>query len=966
MKSSVLILLLMLICGLVYCQSAREMYDFQYIVELNESKEDSVLVGEIARFRNLYPKSELGSYITFIEAGVALRSGDPSRSKRLLTRLLDSKENLKIKADVMLAYISASFVIGDYQDSETMIQKLISEAAEPFIIAEAYFVRGQIQQIKEQYYSAELSYRSALVMNPAHSSAKYELFNTLLKLQKTDEARAQISTIDPQLLMNRYAHLWLDYLLDNDLRMEFDNFVSRLTQSQIEMTEEVLLTVVKKLVVDESFSEVLKMTVEFSHDNHYAQYYKGIALAASGNIASADSIFVGLVREADIQVSIFSYFERLKLLYQRDKSRAISQLKAYIEDEENSQFKGNQYYLLAQFCYNAGDTINALKYFVRAQQYDLPAKYFDQSNYLVAYIWFHEGRMDHALQYFNRYLNLFSEGRFRDLAWFYIGYINFQKKEYTMAQRSFLRLIQEFKESSALNEAKFYLAEIDFNQANYKKALAGYLSILDQSPSRSRVVYRIAQAYFYEKQYQDAYGYIIQIPENEYDYETTILKASISFNLRQFDDALRLYQKSEKLGRDQTQKAEAQSYQALVYYQMKRFKEASDLYLKLSGETATPDTYLYLSAKSAFLGRDYRGALDRYNDFIDNYPESKHFLAVLNDLANAYYNLGDFDNAIESWLVIVDRFATKVPLSEQDIKFLTEVLAGLELGLSNEPSGRYLDDILLSIDSIRSDFLKFEIQFILLKLFADRSLWQDLYTQAQEIRKLYPQKQVLDVEYLMADALINLNERSLADSILSKLADTYQSPKVLQRWAELDIINTDFISAITKLTKALSLEPNPLIWTKILELSIEHDPSNFEEKWSLGEGFVSKPAEAEYYYLIHLFQSQRYEEADVVAHHILELHSDPMYHGYAFLTIAKILFMKDEYTEALRILRQLRVLFPEFKDIMSKSYYYNIMILLESGSIGEAKSMFTSEGHFLDQTQRHDIEELLINVPIQR
>ena len=943
-------------------QSVRELYDYQFIAKLYERQDDVMAQRELSRFRNLYPKSEFDQEISYIEASILLRNGDAQGARNIFVNLISQTINPSIKEDVYLGAIISEYQCANYTQAEYLIQRLISEVQNPTIGALAYYYRAQMQYESAKYYSAELSFRSALQYDQYLEPARLGLLKTLLKLERREDALLILDFTRDSITYPTYVLHWLEFLLDFRDYPKFEEYVDLHARHLLESNPEVRLLVIRKHMVLKEFESARLLLSEMEESNPVVAYYKALLLVEEGDLASAENSFMALISGEDEELAILSYLERIKLVFKRNPKAAIAQLLAFINEGEDSIHKAKNLFTLGLLHYHDNNLKDALRYLNLAQKQDLPIDYLDQCTYLIPNIWLREENYDPALQGFNRYLNLFPLGKFRDQAWFYMGHIYFVRKDYQNAKATFERLLKEFPTSVSHKEAKFYLAEIEFNRANYNSSLDIYLHLLKDDEKSIRLLYRVGQALFYEQNYDSALTYINRIASRDMDYEITILKAGILFNLKKFEESYRLYLKAEKMSNEQVRKTEAQSYQALVLYQLKRFKEASALYNKLSKEPGSPDTYLYLSAKSAFLAKDYHQAIQLYDRFIDQYPESKHYLNVLNELANVYYNLSNYVQAVDAWINVIRRFAVKLPLEESDIKLLTDVFAALELGLRMTPEISQVEEIVQLLDSIRSDFMRFELQFIILKLYADRSLWKELYAQAEEIRKQYPQNQRQEVEYLMADALINLNEYSQADSILGGLVDSEKSFRVLKRWGELHMATEEFDVAYAKFREAYELNPDLNVWVNLLSLVFEHGFADFWEVWNLNQNKDElPPIHADFLRMNYLYQNGDYANADTLANELLERSADPSYHAKAFLMHTKVLYQTAQYDEFFRSVRQLKTIFPDYPDLHNEATFYMIKAYLASGMKDEARLILSSQSALFTPAQLEELERLCLD-----
>ena len=134
------------------------------------------------------------------------------------------------------------------------------------------------------------------------------------------------------------------------------------------------------------------------------------------------------------------------------------------------------------------------------------------------------------------------------------------------------------------------MAEIDFYLANYNLALQSYQILLSRNPENSASRLRVAQIYYYLEDYQNTAANLAELQPS---YEVCILKGSMFLAQKEYSSALDQFLLAESFAVERLRKAEAQSYRAMTLYHLKRYKEASALYLQLSSEKESPDTYMF-------------------------------------------------------------------------------------------------------------------------------------------------------------------------------------------------------------------------------------------------------------------------------------------------------------------------------------------------------------------------------------
>ena len=1002
-------------------------YDFDYIAMLYERGEDEAALKEILRFEQKYPSSDYDLYINFMMADINLRKGNYSQSEKRYDQILNSpmfgKDDFEypilLKARILFDNAQAKFMLGKLSEAEILIQRLQSEYDNPALSASAWFLRGKIQYQKELYYSAEQSFRMSLMLSesggseilPSVEETNFHLFKTMLALGKDTLAFEQMQNIDPKTSYYlEYLLTWLAFLVDNSRLDEFETtFNDNLpkiqeTNPNSEYLNEIRLLATKAQILKVDYAKAETILKSIAKPNDYSRYYKAILLKEKMAFAEADSILSLLSDSSLPEIALLSYLERLKILYVSNPESAISQLQGFVSRESSSAidsqpdagksriYLGEQYFLLGIFYYQSKKYDQAINFLSKAKTTMLDYNKLDQINYLLADIWFKLEANEPAMTQFNRYLNLHPYGLYRDQVWYSLGVIYFNMKNYKEARSHFQRLTEEHPKSAVIMQARFYIAEIDFNLANYNSALSQYQILLESEDTsvtekssyenKTRILYRMSQINYYTQDYVKAHSFLDSISTSELDFEASILRGAIFFNEKKYTDALQSYQKAQTYAREDIQTREAQSYQALTLYQLRRFKEASDLYFALSGSKGSEETFLYLSAKSAFHANDYHQALKIYDQFLDQYPNSTYFVRVLNDIANIYFNLGNYDSATQTWINTIRRFTNSAPLKPDEITFVTELLTGLELGFRQGASLSLAEELIGMIDSFKSDFLRFELRFLVVKVFADRSLWQSLIQEAEVLRTKHPASQRLEIELLMAESLVNLNEYAAADTTYQSIYKYDTSPLVLKSWAELDLTTGKTNAALEKLLRVFSTNPEQDVWLKILSILSELTTADRAQSsvplaqsqhpdfqsiytqglniWFQGDAnHPDIPVEAMFLKMKHHLNNEDYQTAELVADALMEKSQNALFHANAFLTKGIVQYSRSDLEEAMRSFNMLRLLFPDYTEVLSEATYYHILCLWKSGSEKEAIMMMLNNVNTLSGNRIRDLEILM-------
>ena len=949
-----LILILLMSASLLAGQSQREQRDYDYIYDLYNRQNDSEALLEIGQFITRYPQSTLFTSIRFMQAEILYYQGQFDASSRIYEELRYLDMEPEIKAELLYHYGISNYYLRDYNKALELFQVVSSEYDFDTYKVDSAIWMARIFSEGGQYYSAERNFTLALAAYTENVELKLELYSVYLSLNKTQEAEAILSGIDqssPKFPL--FLETLLSYYLNNELYQEFDAALRTYNVDPEQSRDQLRILIVRRLLLENWFSEAGHYLDNIAEPTDQSRYYDAILLKAQNNTTEADSIFGLLVRSTDSDIALLSYLERLKILFATSPQQAIVQLQAFLETNQGSEYLGELNYLLGYFYYQKSDYLPAIRHFSRSRNYEMNRYQADRIDAMTAECWFRLQRLEQAEERFNRYLNLYPQGLYRDRAWFNLGVVAFQKLDYNQSRIYFRNLATRHPNSALMQEARYYLAELDFYQANYNLAIQAYRSLLSQHPSDEGLMLRIAQSHFYNQNFSEALALADSISTPSYDLH--LLKANCHFSLRSYALSLENFQAAYHLTEEPLKKKEAQSYVALTLYQMGRFTEASALYLQLSGEEANPDTYLFLAAKSAMQSGSERQAKELYERFLNLYPNSTHIQDAMADLATMDYNAGRFTESFTGWLNLLRRYNTKTGFTISERQTLRTTFTGIELCLNRSGSNDMAEALVEEIDRYNSDYIKFELQYILVKNYASRSLWQELLREAESIRQAADSSQKSQIELLMAESLINLNQYSAADSLLAGVFSATGSNDALLKRAEINLLEGNTQEALDLYLSSYQSTRNADAWVKVLECAELMEYQNYPDYLALGREYLLSQTQAVLIHLRYLLASTAYDELKSFADQVLDGEYSNYIHARAYLSIAEADYALADYQNSIRTQNRIKFLFPDIVDVQARVAYLNVYSLLRSGAVTEAQmSFWENRQSFTDE----QIEEL--------
>lgn len=935
-----------------------ENYAYRYITELYKRGESESLVNEINAFLARYPQSYYQNHLRALRADLAQEEGLHEEALKAYDDLLPEDLELPLRHRIYLHRAVSLLALERNSEALQQIQILESETKDTFLLSRANLYRARLYKSFKQYYSAMISYQNSLKEQP-DPEVEYEYMEVLIQLGKEDEAKAFLLQINDQSHIFIKSHvMWLKHLLDSNRLDEFDQHLESIPQ--IHGVSSVELLRLRKAFTVQDYAKAEEILQQSNNSGEYYSFYRALLQERKGNYSSADKSFAELVSSAGTEIKVLSYLERLKIIYKKEPVSAMLQLAQFMQSPASNILKAEQLYTMGYFSYSKQDYREALAYLAQARGESKNRLLLADIDLLIAQSWLKQKDSSASLNSFNRYLNLYPAGKNRDTALYYLGYLYHEAKDYTLASTAFKSVVSEYPSSIHIPSAKFYLAEIDFYMANYNLALSAFLEIISEEPHNSDAILRVAQIYYYLGRHDEALPYLSKLSPS---YDSLILEGHINFVKKDYEKALSAFQRAENISKDALKVSEAKSYRALCLYQMKRFTEASRLYMELFQGKESPDTYLYLGAKSAYSAGDFHLALDLFDQFLTTYPESQYFLPVLADVANSYFNMGNYDQATQDYMNILRRFRNTAEFNSRDQALLREVFTGLELSLSRITDPLPANELADMTDSFNSQYVRFELTFLLTKLYAGKQRWADVLAEAEALRQNFPDHKRTEIELLMAESLINLNEYHRADSLLSTLYSDTLDLQALVSWAEVDVLTNNYQDALQKFVDALDLQPEAELWYKALKASVAAGYQDFEVIWEKGMHYIPEVPEAQILRLEYLMSNSYFQEAEALADIVINESLNTHDHALAFFYKAQILYEQSDYSIAIQELRKISMLFPDYPDIQEYVAYYTILSYWEMGAHNEAKMQLWDNAKLLSEEHLNSLNELLEEVP---
>ena len=951
-KLILLFFLMMIILGL----NSSPVEDLRFAIGLYSDGNFNLTQVELTKFIANNPESQYLNDARFLLANSLLSLKDYLRADEIFSQLNLPDISPVIRADVLLGQAQCKYFLQQQKEAEQLLLSFLSNNGQHELSWKAEYFLGLLAAGKEDHITA-LKYFNSALENSADADLKIAILKSMLALEQLENADKLISNLDLKELENQQA-----VIIYNNLNLQKDRW-NRILETELQnissgsqyYSDYFLLRGIAEYNLG-NYSEALSELK--NADSEKASYYSALCYFEKNDTNKASKILSSLQTSDNEEIKINSFFYLAKM--EENKQESNRMLENFTQDHPDSDFTPVALYLLGFNQFETGSYADASTKFKQAAEksemlnsVSFQASYQEQNTFLTAEALYMNNELDNALPFYRKYLNNYPDGIFYDEAIFKMGLLSYERKKLTDAANEFRILITDFPESSKVGMSNYYLGEISFLQDNLKEALSYFTKALSGKCDLGYTWERIARIHFRNKNYQRSLEALKNIPnENKYLFEKFLLEGNANFAIRKLEKALQAFEFAEEYAPGTDANEIALSRKAWTLYQMKRFKEASQLYSRLSGSTSSPQQYLIKAANAAFSAEDFIRAIEIYKQYLENFSDADDIPSTLLGIADSYYNLGDFSSSAE--------YYQKLITPDSDKKMLNNSLNGLRWAAEQNDQVDFLqviDDLLIS-----SNAIDFRLELLDRKLHYEfsKAKWNEAIAIADEMEKLSSSySKLASVKLIRALCYSELGDYIQAENVYLELGADKPSAETLYNWALLKLKLSDQDAAIEKLRLATQLSKRMDVWTKLLELEIAVDHIYFQNDQARYKEF----AENEYDELADLFLIEwqiknRKTGFDDKLKELGKSKNKLIKANVQFLKGYR-LFISGDRENAIPDLLRVRYLYPEYQNIRIKAEVMALNAYLDSKRMEEAKQLFDTIKADLSERERNELNTRL-------
>jgi len=949
--------------------------DLLFILNLYENQQYNIAKKQIRAFENDFAGSENIISVIFIKAKIAFIEKNYSFSDSLFSELLNRKLDNEMLLETCISKAEINIATKKVVSSQYWLSRAESLAVKPAHKFRIYYLMGKAQAGLLNHPSAIRNYLRALQYKQNDPSALLELLKLYLSVNDEDSAS---ELIDLSFAQGRalpefipLINVWLDYKIAEEDFDELHRIENMISNSFKDIDESVKIRLAKIKFLEKDYVASKRLINECTTFRGHSQYLLGLILKEQGEIEKADSIFAGIVGgkykkdlnliDSSENVMIYSWLERIKILFDEDPEQALADLKNYLTRQKANESTPYIMYVYGSLLFKNKQYQDAITNLLLIKNMVVSPELKHNIKIMLGNIWFNAKVSDNAKLSYNEYLNMYPSGRHIAHARYNLAIISYEEKGYSEALSHLSWILSNTSNQEVIEKAKYLVAEINFYQANYRLAIQQYSNLSNNFVRQINIDFRLAQCHYYLEDFVEASNYIPKLTiDSTNAFQILMLVGNINFNLNRYNDALDIYNSAFGYSKTDSEFREVNSYIALTLYRLRRFDEATALYLKLSGDAETAESYIVMAAKASFHDKHYQQALMLFNKFIADHPHSEYYNYALANIASIQYNLGDYNDAVRSWISLLGRYRSHQFFDNDEQVILAGIFSGLEWCLKMNLDQSVLDELNDMIDSFNSEYIKFELQYLLLKIYFSGKQWSDLLQMAEELRTEFPEKENNEIRRFVATSLSGLNRVEQADSIYRQIFSIDPTPDVLTEWADLEIKSGNYAKALEKLDRAMSIENNNIRFIKLLEKSASLLPDSLGAYWHKWTPKLdSIPDRAQLIWAQWNAQQSRWQDAEFTAKKLL-LNPDYQIRSRAQHIVAVSRYQMKDYDNAIIELYRTIYLYPEALDIVLDAKRLVVKSYIYLNDLSEANKVYSEIKNKLPINEQAELEKLLI------
>lgn len=933
-------LMLLAICFSFIAIAASETEDLKFIIGLYSDNNLDIAQTEIVKFQKKYPTSDFAKEVDYLQASIFLKKQNYQRAYELFAELVKANTQPELTAKIVFGLAQSEFFLGKTEAAKKNFEFYTNNFANFSNFAEANYF---LAKLNEQKPATALKYLQIALKNEQKS--KYYRLKMKLHL-------ALAETVQAEQTLQEILHNYEDEIRDLAL-VEFLDY-QLVQKNYLKILDYQTYSLATKSQYYTDFNEITGIALyyleKYSQAEQYLQkaaspkasYYLALCYLKTDQKSQAETLLADLRNSGneEIAANSFFYYANLQPLQQQSEL-----WQKFIQQYPNHDFIGAAMYQYGLVLYKLEDYESAASYLQKALEIQENSdirrlhkqNYREKAEFLLADCRFNLQEYEKAAAAWQQFRQTYPNSPMMAEVLFKLGKIYFVQNQMQKAQQLFQLLINY--QSEKVGQGYYYLGEIAYQNQNYNSAKQYFEQALLHEADKNAIWLRIAAIHFQQQNYAKALYSLNNVAENsDYEFDKQMLRGSVYFALKKYEQALSAFEAAQ--ASSDSQKLYANQKIAQTLYRMKKFEAAAEIYSELAQNS--PD-FLYEAAVAAFSAENYNQAIVLYQDYLQKFPEAEKTKAAELGIADSYYNLGKFQEAVHSYRNLVS--------ADLPETILQNVLDGLQWACQQTETY----DFTTILQQLSKQQPQLEQKLLLRKLNFEFEN-QDWAAVVQTSEKM--EEPSLEVLSKKAASLAKLNKIEAAEQIYENLAQEKSTPEVLQNWAELKL-QLDQPSKAIELYRRASLHSNDVsLWLQLLQLEAQHDSQYFLNDFAKFTEFAGDIALQKAKLVRARWEILNKKERKTDLTELAES-KDKQVRAEARYLKGLELFQQQKYQEAIPELLRIRYLFPNINQVRVDAETLACQAYFKLGKLKEARQTFDMIKDDLDRQTREELTKML-------
>jgi TolA-binding protein len=269
------------------------------------------------------------------------------------------------------------------------------------------------------------------------------------------------------------------------------------------------------------------------------------------------------------------------------------------------------------------------------------------------------------LKAFNIFQDLLPHAEFKDATLFWLGETYLKGSDYAQAEKNYRQVIDLYPNSVYAPQAYYSLGWTYFDQKKYKESQDTFKKMVEKFPSHQLTedaILKIAECEYNLGSFAPAINlfkdYLAKYPKSLKTVQVNFNIAESYYYLEQYADANIYYRKVQETGPDAGLVVAAKISQGWGHLKLKEYEQSIAAFNEaeaLATEKGILNDEIYLGKASFFAETgDNERALEAYAKLLELFPKSDRILEAHLGMANIYYSLQKFQQAIDEYRIVIN------------------------------------------------------------------------------------------------------------------------------------------------------------------------------------------------------------------------------------------------------------------------------------------------------------------------